>query len=321
MATSQWTSALLEDVNCDLCGATVSTVFLVRLDGLSIKRCPSCDLAFVSPRPSPACLAKLYQWDYFNKDDVGNGVGYTSYGDPAARLGNLKIARGRLRHFIPEGWWRGLRVLEVGCATGDVANLLARRGASVLGVDLSSDVVERARTIHPAPQFRQGDIESLLGHSLRFDAIVALEVIEHVRSPLKFLEVAHRLLADSGLLLMSTPNLACGDRVGPASWAGFGTSFEHLYFLSPSTVRAYAAKAGFVVDRIATNFENGTVAESPKGTARESLGVRTRLEALLARAVYRWTRTRLQDGESGHTLVALLRKAPDSHRMAEPKMT
>src|SRR5437016_11627742 len=58
-----------------------------------------------------------------------------------------------LRFLIPEG----LRVLEVGCGTGDV--LAALKPSSGVGVDLSPAMIARARQLHPQIEFLVGDIE------------------------------------------------------------------------------------------------------------------------------------------------------------------
>jgi 2-polyprenyl-3-methyl-5-hydroxy-6-metoxy-1,4-benzoquinol methylase len=61
---------------------------------------------------------------------------------------------------------------------------------------------------------------------------LALEVIEHVVSPRRFLEAIARLLKPGGLLAVSTPNYRCSLPLGD-QWLGFQSCFEHLYFFSP----------------------------------------------------------------------------------------
>lgn len=68
-----------------------------------------------------------------------------------------------------------------------------------------------------------GDFANRLGR--RYRLVIAIEVIEHLESPVRFLRQAHRLLENEGLLLISTPNLA--------SWLGrlkFLLQGELLFF-------------------------------------------------------------------------------------------
>jgi ubiquinone/menaquinone biosynthesis C-methylase UbiE len=74
------------------------------------------------------------------------------------------------------------RVLEVGCGIGSVATELHRRGATVTGVDFSSEMIRRAREIHGEPRglrFLQSDICSMtLGH--QFDVICGIAVLHEI---------------------------------------------------------------------------------------------------------------------------------------------
>ena len=85
----------------------------------------------------------------------------------------------------------GLRILDIGCGGGLVSEPMARLGAEVVGVDASHRNVEVAR-IHAAQgglaiDYRQGTAEDLLAAGERFDAVLSLEVVEHVADPAAFL--------------------------------------------------------------------------------------------------------------------------------------
>jgi SAM-dependent methyltransferase len=85
----------------------------------------------------------------------------------------------------------GSRVLDVATGPGYVAAAAARRGASVLGLDISSSMVAMASDLHPEIEFRQGDVHDLPLENASFDAAVANFLILHVGRP----EVAARELA------------------------------------------------------------------------------------------------------------------------------
>jgi 2-polyprenyl-6-hydroxyphenyl methylase/3-demethylubiquinone-9 3-methyltransferase len=105
---------------------------------------------------------------------------------------------------------QGLSVLDVGCGGGLIAEPLARMGARVTGLDPAVENVEAARR-HAAGQslniaYRAGRVEELAVEGLAFDAVVCLEVVEHVPDPGAFLAACAALVRPDGLLLLSTLN-------------------------------------------------------------------------------------------------------------------
>ncbi|MFZ9447420.1 MAG: bifunctional 2-polyprenyl-6-hydroxyphenol methylase/3-demethylubiquinol 3-O-methyltransferase UbiG [Alphaproteobacteria bacterium] len=105
---------------------------------------------------------------------------------------------------------QGLRILDIGCGGGLVSEPMARLGAEVVGVDASHRNVEVAR-IHAAQgglavDYRQGTAEDLLAAGERFDAVLSLEVVEHVADPAAFLGACAGLVSPGGALFVATIN-------------------------------------------------------------------------------------------------------------------
>jgi 2-polyprenyl-6-hydroxyphenyl methylase/3-demethylubiquinone-9 3-methyltransferase len=104
----------------------------------------------------------------------------------------------------------GLRLLDIGCGGGLLAEPLARLGASVTAVDAAARNIAVAR-LHAeqaglAIDYRVAAAETLAEAGERFDIVLAMEVIEHVADLDAFIGAAVALLAPGGLLFLATIN-------------------------------------------------------------------------------------------------------------------
>lgn len=188
----------------------------------------------------------------------------------SAMLHRLNPARlGYIRSAIDTHWrgddatikpLAGKRALDVGCGAGLLCEPLARLGAAVAGVDAAAENIAVAATHaaarHLAIDYRHGDIGDTafavpLGH---FDLVTSMEVIEHVADPAAFLAALAERLADTGLMILSTPNRTAASRlllVEAAERIGAVPRGTHDWdkFLTPDELTGLAETAGLrVVD-------------------------------------------------------------------------
>ena len=117
---------------------------------------------------------------------------------------------GRLGWFDRQVDWSGKRVLDLGCAGGFMAEALEDRGAQVTGIDPAVDAIAAARA-HAEAGGRRITYDVGVGEALpyadgAFDAVVCVDVLEHVADLQKVLAEVARVLVPGGLFLFDTIN-------------------------------------------------------------------------------------------------------------------
>jgi 2-polyprenyl-3-methyl-5-hydroxy-6-metoxy-1,4-benzoquinol methylase len=100
------------------------------------------------------------------------------------------------------------KILDVGCGNGVISRHLGKLGFNVLGIDVSEQTIDRARTLNTMPnvQFEVISAEQLVAQGDTFDAIICSEVLEHLQDPASLLKVLYKSLKPDGLLIVTVPN-------------------------------------------------------------------------------------------------------------------
>jgi len=123
---------------------------------------------------------------YFDRTAVEAWARLTSDAPVSGIRATVRAGRDAMRHRLL-GWLpddlRGRRLLDAGCGTGTLSVEAARRGATVVAVDLSATLVALARERAPRA-LGEGSIEFLVGDMLdpglgRFDHVVAMDSLIH----------------------------------------------------------------------------------------------------------------------------------------------
>jgi len=149
-----------------------------------------------------------------------------------------------------------INILDVGCGGGLVAEPLARLGMNVTAIDGAEELVEIAKTHAKAENLKIDYRTDLAGTLLRekktYDAITALEVIEHVPDPAQFVREITELLKPGGVVIFSTLNrsaasLAFGVVAAEyiLRWLPVGTH-SWKSFLKPSELFSLCHEVGLV---------------------------------------------------------------------------
>lgn len=107
---------------------------------------------------------------------------------------------------------KGQRVLDVGCGGGILADSMARMGADVLGIDLSSKALKVAQLHALEAQTERVDYREISAESLAaeqpagFDVVTCMEMLEHVPDPSSIVQACATLVKPGGYVFFSTIN-------------------------------------------------------------------------------------------------------------------
>jgi 2-polyprenyl-6-hydroxyphenyl methylase/3-demethylubiquinone-9 3-methyltransferase len=198
---------------------------------------------------------KTRQPDSSVNNDIYDQYGerwYTAKDDPVALL--RAEARARYQWIIAElrGRYsdRSIRILDVGCGAGFLANALALSGYLVTGVDLSKSTLEVAQN-HDSTKtvdYRYGNAYNLEFEDGAFNVVCAMDFLEHVEYPEKIVHEVARVLKPGGLFFFYTFNrnfLAWLIVIKGVEWFIRNTP-HHMhrlhYFVKPAEMRRMCCK-------------------------------------------------------------------------------
>ncbi len=133
----------------------------------------------------------------------------------------------------------GQRALDVGCGGGILADAMARKGASVLGIDLSTKALKVAQ-LHaleaqtPNVAYREVAAEALAAEAPgSFDVVTCMEMLEHVPDPASVVRACATLVKPGGWVFFSTLNR------NPKSWLFAIVGAEYVLNLLPKGTHEY----------------------------------------------------------------------------------
>ncbi len=122
-----------------------------------------------------------------------------------SRLFGLPWYRGMLEQWVAPLLTPQAKVLEVGCAAGDLSRALAQQGMNVWGVDLSVSMLAKAQQVPRRAKFRQADAAHLPFPDQSFDIVLAASLINVVDSPRAVLIEMRRVCRKGGTVSVLVP--------------------------------------------------------------------------------------------------------------------
>jgi 2-polyprenyl-6-hydroxyphenyl methylase/3-demethylubiquinone-9 3-methyltransferase len=155
---------------------------------------------------------------------------------------------------------RGLSVLDVGCGGGILSDAMAKEGAEVLGIDMSTQALGVAR-LHaleantPGVTYREISAEELAAEKPgAFDVVTCMEMLEHVPDPASVVRACATLVKPGGWVFFSTinknPKALLFAIVGAEYVLGMLPKGTHDYakFIRPSELAAHCRHANLALE-------------------------------------------------------------------------
>ena len=160
-----------------------------------------------------------------------------------------------VRNFLREAGSRD--VLDLGCGNGALTNALQRDGFAMTGMDVSESGIALAAQNCPDISFEHSDMGTPLSAHLRqtFDAVIAVEVIEHLLLPRLLFERATEALRPGGIFIVTTPYHGFLKNLALALTNKFDThwhplrDYGHVKFFSRETLGCLFKEQGMRVER------------------------------------------------------------------------
>lgn len=240
----------LVGTRCALCGADepvfeaggVDFEYATCANRFQFVRCAGCGHLYLSPRPRSQDLGAIYPSDYYAYAEEADGL--------VSRL-RRRWEGDKVRRYAE---WVGegpRRLLDVGCGNGRFLALLRDFGPpdwELEGIDFDPDAARRCRERGFAAHV--GRVEEFEPDGRGFDAVVMLQLIEHVDDPVRIAERVFALLRPGGVFIVETPNTAGLDyRAFRRSWWGHYHFPRHWNLFSTRSLHAMLERAGFAIER------------------------------------------------------------------------
>ncbi|MBC8252210.1 MAG: class I SAM-dependent methyltransferase [Candidatus Nitrosopelagicus sp.] len=102
--------------------------------------------------------------------------------------------------------WKGKHILDVGCGTGRLAYMIAKKGGKVKGIDYSTTAIKTAQSKYNHPNLSYEKVDVSKNISGKYDIIISIGTLEHMDKPYSMLKKFKNHLEPKGKIILTSPN-------------------------------------------------------------------------------------------------------------------
>ena len=215
---------------CPFCHCGSSRTVGIRID-VWVK-CRNCRSVFRDI--TPARFQQIHDEAFQDSEYIESSLALTGHGPSSALWDALSLP--------------GESVLEIGPGSGHLLAAAGQAGRSVEAVESSKIHRDYIRDVRGISSVYETLDEIPAGRT--FDAIVAINVFEHIYDIAAFLGAIRKLLAPGGTFLLSTPNAASLEATMLGSWWTMCKVHDHVLFPTPAGLAVAAREGGLRVERV-----------------------------------------------------------------------
>ncbi|MGI8470563.1 MAG: class I SAM-dependent methyltransferase [Pyrinomonadaceae bacterium] len=244
----------MEVANCCLCetgdaellGTGEDFEYRTSADSFKAKRCRSCGLVYLSPRPALSEFERIYPSDYHAFEFSEKEFGFV-----------FKVRR-KLEANRLLSWCKNLpddaRIIDIGCGDGFHLELLrdfGKKSWTLEGVDADWRAASAAQK--KGLKVHCGLLENLDLPENSYDLAFLIMTVEHAANPPQLLRDIRSLLRPGGRLVIVTDNTDSLDfrLFKKRHWGGYHFP-RHWNLFNPATLEKLAAKTGFEIEKLTT---------------------------------------------------------------------
>jgi 2-polyprenyl-3-methyl-5-hydroxy-6-metoxy-1,4-benzoquinol methylase len=232
-------------VPCDLCGADNPELLFVK-DTFRHVRCSRCGMVYVTPRLRDASEQQEIFYDHDACLSCSSGFEEMASKDyRGSRKKKLLAEADSYRLYYKTGY-----ILDIGCGFGSFLRAASERGwPHPEGIEIAPQAALYVRRFFPV---KTSELEENMYEKNLFDVVRLNNVIEHLPSPRKLVEIVHHILRPGGLLIISTTNFdSFSVTIWGSAWQYIGGA-DHICLFTPKTLKILLEENDFRVIRLKT---------------------------------------------------------------------
>jgi len=189
--------------NCYICAGQAELYagnFYFFKEWYDLFKCKKCGVVFVCPQPSAENIKSMYGTNYFEKDYACGFFDVDHENSKDERIEEYNIILDLAQKYV-----HGSKDLfEIGCGCGSLLEYARKEGWDVRGIEISEYAASKAKDILGETRVDSADFLELKEYE-QSGVVILIDVLEHMRAPLKALRKLKEIMDDRSVFILKVP--------------------------------------------------------------------------------------------------------------------